>query len=295
MKNWLRYFAAALGMLVLWLALGFVIESWIFAGQFIAPDPSNVPWPKQFSFAPEDVTFQASDGASLKAWLLPQANSTRAIVLLHGVSANRYQMLDRARWLHTLGYNVLLYDSRGCGESAAVAHSFGCHETRDLLGAVSWLQSRGMNQIGCVGFSQGAATILLASDQLPPSVRAVVAEASYATLQASVDDHFRNLTGYPSCYFGALIVPFAEWKLGMNIGDVSPLREITKLKVPVYLIGGASDTMAPPEGVRQLYAAALSEKYLWMIEHAGHGDFFSCAEDQYKQRVGDFLRSHLWP
>jgi alpha-beta hydrolase superfamily lysophospholipase len=293
MNKWLRYFAKGIGLAALAALLGFVAGSWIIAGQFIAPDPTRVTWPKQFPTASQDVTFPASDGVRLQGWFLPQANSTSAVVVLHGVSANRYQVLDRARWLSALGYNVLLYDSRGCGESAPAAHSFGWHETRDLLGAVSWLQARGMTHIGCVGFSQGAATILLASGQLPASVRAVVAEGPYVTLQATIDDHFRSMTGHPSCFFGALIVPFAEWKLGMNIADVSPLREIPKLKVPLYLIGGGADTLAPAAGVRQLYDAALCEKYLWVIDGAGHENYFSRVQDQYQQRVGDFLKSHL--
>lgn len=291
MNKWLRCIAKALGIT----AVAFVIGSWIVAGQFIAPAPSKVTWPTQLPFTPKDVIFQATDGINLRGWFLPQANSTDAVVLLHGVSANRLQMLQRALWLHDLGYNVLLYDARGCGESTQVHPSFGYAETRDLLGALSWLQSNGMIHIGCIGFSQGAATVLLASGQLPSSVRAVVAEASYATLRDSVDDHFRLNTGLSSGYFGVLAIPIAEWKLGLKMDDVSPLREIPKLKVPIYLIGGTSDVIAPASGIQHLYAAAVCEKTLWLIEWAGHGDFFSYAEDEYKQRVGDFLRRHLRP
>jgi pimeloyl-ACP methyl ester carboxylesterase len=187
----------------------------------------------------------------------------------------------------------LLYDARGCGESDPAELSFGFHETRDLLGSVRWLQMRGMTKIGCIGCSQGAATVLLASGELPASIRAVVAEASYATLRDTVDDHFRSNTGLPSGYFGALAVPMAEWKLGLNMDDVSPLREIAKLKVPIYFIGGTSDVLAPSSGIQKLYAAASTEKSIWLIEWAGHSDFFSYAEDQYKERIGNFLTKYL--
>lgn len=291
MNKWLRNSAKMLGVT----AFCFVVGSWIVADLLIAPASSKVTWPAGTAYSPEEVTFPATDGVNLKGWFLPQANSTSAVVLLHGVSANRLQMLHRALWLHDLGYNVFLYDARGCGESTLVHPSFGYAETRDLLGALSWLQSNGMIHIGCIGFSQGAATVLLASGQLPPSVQAVVAEASYATLRDSVDDHFRLNTGLSSGYFGVLAVPMAEWKLGFSMDDVSPLREIPKLKVPLYLVGGTSDVIAPMAGIQKLYAAASCERTLWLIEWAGHGDFFSYAEDQYKQRIGDFLRSHLWP
>ncbi len=291
MKKTVRYLGLATGLA----ALGFIIASWLLANFLIAPAPSHVTWPAGLAYSPEEVTFPASDGVRLQGWFLAQPHSSKAILLLHGVSANRAQMLDRALWLHDLGYNVFLYDARGFGESSPVHTSFGYLETRDLLGALSWLQSRGMTEIGCVGFSQGAATILLASAQLPPCVRAVVAEASYDTLRDTVDDHFRVHTGLPGAYFGALAIPIAEWELGINLDDASPLREIPRLKAPLYLVGGTSDTLASASGIRKLYAAATCEKTLWLIEWAGHTDFFSYADTEYKKRIGDFLRSHLWP
>jgi fermentation-respiration switch protein FrsA (DUF1100 family) len=289
MNRWLRLMTKGVGIA----ALCFIVSSWIVANVLTAPVPSKVIWPTGPAFAPQDVSFQATDGVALKGWFLPGDSSARVVVLLHGVLANRNQMLARALWMHTLGYNVLLYDSRGCGESAPALRSFGCYETRDLLGALRWLQSRGMTEIGCVGCSQGAATILLASEQLPTTVKAIVAEAPYATLRNTTDDHFRAHTGLPSGYFGALVVPMAEWRLGLNMDDVSPLREIPKLKPPLYLIGGTVDTLAPPADIRKLYDAASCDKTLWMVPWAGHSDFFSYAEAEYEQRIGDFLRKHL--
>lgn len=281
-----------LGLLVIGIFC-FAVASWIMADLLVAPVSSKAVWPAELTLEPKEVSFAATDGVVLKGWFLSQAHSTGTIVLLHGVRANRAQMLDRALWLHSLGYQVLLYDARGCGESSPALRSFGYYETRDLLGALAWLQQQGINDLACVGCSQGAATILLASGGLPPAVKAIVAEAPYATLRNTVDDHFRMHTGLPSAYLGAWIVPLSEWKLGLDVDEVSPLREIAKLKIPMYLIGGTSDVLAPPRGIHELYDADASEKNLWMIDWAGHTDFFAYAEADYKQRIGDFLRKHL--
>jgi fermentation-respiration switch protein FrsA (DUF1100 family) len=286
-----RFIAKLLGIVI----LCFIVGSWVVADFLIGPMPSKVSWPIGLSYSPENVAFSATDGVKLRGWFLPQSNSTKVVVLLHGVRANRESMLPRAEWLHSLGYNVFLYDARGCGESEKVVRSFGFYETRDLLGALLWLQERRMTQVACIGSSQGAATVLLASGQLPAYVSAVVAEAPYATLRATTDDHFRQHTGLPSDYFGMLVVPIAEYKLGFKMDDVSPLHEISKLKAPLFLIGGTSDILAPVVGIQELYVADSGKKTSWLIEHAGHADFFSYAEDQYKQRVGDFLGKYLWP
>jgi len=279
--------------IVLFAGLSFVVSSLIVTYLLIGSSTSKVTWPISADYSPENVTFPASDGLNLKGWFLPQIDSTKAIVLLHGVRANREQVLSRALWLHSLGYNVLLYDARGCGESTPALHSFGHYETRDLIGALNWLQDRGMPRIGCLGCSQGAATILLASGQLPPSVHAVVAEASYATLQNTIDDHFRAYTALPGSFFGMLVVPFSEVKLGLKVAEVSPLHEISKLQAPLFILGGTSDKIAPPAGTYELYEAATCDKSLWMIEGARHVDLLSYTEAEYKRRVGNFLQKHL--
>jgi len=289
MKSRTRLLLAAIGIAV----SGFIVSSWLAADYLIGPMPSKVKWPAKLVYKPDVLEFSTVDGIKLKAWFLPQANCTSAIVLLHGVRANRDSMLARAEWLHSLGYNVFLYDARGCGESEEVVRTFGYHETRDLLGALTWLKNRGMTEIACIGCSQGAATILLASDRLPDSVRAVVAEAPYATLRNTTDAHFRAYTALPSAYFGALVVPIAEKQLGFQMDDVSPLKEIPKLKAPLFIIGGTSDSMAPPADIHRLYDAAVCDKSLWMIDWAAHADFFSYAENQYVERVGTFLKSHF--
>jgi fermentation-respiration switch protein FrsA (DUF1100 family) len=286
----IRLFLVSLAFLAVLL---FVVGSWIASDVVIAPAPGKVAWPSISDVTPEDVSFSATDGVELKGWFLSGTRSGGAVVLLHGISANRLQMLSRALWLRSLGYSVLLYDARGYGESQSVHPTFGFRETRDLLGALSWLKMRGYSRLGCIGFSQGAATVLLASAQLPPEVKAVVAEAPYVTLRQTVDDHFRQHTGLPGAYGGALIVPFAEWKLGFSQDDVSPLREIPHLKSSLYLVGGQVDVLAPPGGMRALYAAASCAKRLWLVPNAGHGDFLLYAEANYKQRIGDFLNQNL--
>jgi uncharacterized protein len=128
---------------------------------------------------------------------------------------------------------------------------------------------------------------------LPPSVRAVVAEAPYATLRDSVENHFRPNGLSHGAWLLPLAIQIAEWRLGFKIDDVSPLREIGKLKTPVYLIAGTADVVAPASGVQQLYAAASGEKTFWLVKGAGHGDFFSDASAEYQKRIGDFLREYL--
>ncbi len=89
----------------------------------------------------------------LAGWFVPVAETRKAVVLLHGYGTTRTQMLARARFFHDQGFAALLHDARGHGESGEALVSFGLFETRDLLGALDWLRSRGFTEFGCVGAS----------------------------------------------------------------------------------------------------------------------------------------------
>ena len=60
---------------------------------------------------------------------------------------------------------------------------------------IDWLRTRGFHQFGCIGESQGGATIALAAAELH-EVKWVVLESVYPTLHNAVDRRFRELPGH---------------------------------------------------------------------------------------------------
>src|SRR6185312_14279382 len=82
----------------------------------------------------QDVRFTATDGVALAGWLAlaaPTAPTAPTIILSHGYKGSRLQMRAQARFLYDAGYNVLFYDSRGCGQSAGWSITMGTREPDD--------------------------------------------------------------------------------------------------------------------------------------------------------------------
>ena len=74
--------------------------------------------PTELGLNAEFVRFESTDGIALRAWWIPAANGKNTdVVLAHGQSGNRSDMLGRAAFLVSAGYNVLAIDLRGHGES----------------------------------------------------------------------------------------------------------------------------------------------------------------------------------
>jgi hypothetical protein len=115
----------------------------------------------------EDVTFPSSDGVPLEAWFIPRPGSKRLVICNHPMQFNRYgspshlepwrsfgaaggntfevDYVPDYRILHEAGYNVLTYDERNYGLSAAAnggLNSGGRYEARDVVGSLVYAATR---------------------------------------------------------------------------------------------------------------------------------------------------------
>jgi dipeptidyl aminopeptidase/acylaminoacyl peptidase len=104
--------------------------------------------PSVFGLNYENVTFPSLDeNLTLHGWFLPGAKDGRVIIIVHGNGYNRDDptigTLDIAKQLVAYGYNVLMFDLRGYGESGGATVSGGYFEKRDVEGAVAFAKQRG--------------------------------------------------------------------------------------------------------------------------------------------------------
>src|SRR5258705_12823605 len=64
------------------------------------------------------VSFQSTDGVTLSAWLVHGDRDAPVIILCHDLGESKAVFLDAAIPLQQLGYNILMLDFRGHGNSS---------------------------------------------------------------------------------------------------------------------------------------------------------------------------------
>jgi 3-oxoadipate enol-lactonase len=93
------------------------------------------------------------------------------VVLLHGLSATRRNVVQGSRALVKRGYRLISYDARGHGASQAAS----CYEYSDLVDDLkAVLEDLELDRVALVGSSMGAATAMAFTLEHPELVPALV-------------------------------------------------------------------------------------------------------------------------
>lgn len=252
--------------------------------------------PAELGLPYEDLQLTTSDGLKLAAWYLPPRNGV-IVICVHGMGSNRTQFLDEAVFLQRKKYGVLLLDLRNHGESEGDKTTLGLYEVRDIAAAVEYIRQREGTDaaVAAFGHSMGAATVLLATAQIP-EIRAVIAVSPFTSVEDNVSEGVRTLTGLDPRFFAPLILFFGQREAGVDISTVRPVDVIGSISPrPVLLIHGAKDETLPVRNSYQLYEAARDPKELVVYEGVGHGGFIFQEPKQYPKKVLNFLEKYLLP
>ena len=284
-----------IGTILLVVALSFLL---VYANTHPPRYPLFAP-PSAYKADYEDVVFTSGDGVTLKGWIVkpPHPHPTSpAIIICHGVGANKSDFTDLAAALSRRGYAVLLFDFRAHGESGGSRTSLGYHEQKDVVSALNFLRGRSgidPKRLGIYGFSMGGATAILAAAS-SRGFRAVVADSAFTSLRDQARSAITGFYHLPAFPFLPLAVLGYELYFQTSIDAVSPVTAVAGLSpVPILIIAGEGDKLIPADNGRSLYAAAKEPKELWIIPGAEHGGTLAAAGSGYEKRVGEFFDRNL--
>lgn len=237
------------------------------------------------------VQFRSASGAIIHGWFLP-GQGKGAVVLMHGVRANRLTMVERARFLSRSGYSVLLFDFQAHGESTGDHITFGSLESRDAQAAVHFLKENVPNEkIATIGVSLGGAASLLAVPRL--EVDAMVLEMVYPTIEEAISDRLELKLGGLGRFFTPLLTFQLRPRLGISASELRPIDRVGQISTPKLFIAGADDRHTTLNESQRLFDAAAAPKEFWIIQGAAHVDFHQQARVEYEHRILEFFEKYL--
>lgn len=253
--------------------------------------PSTTPGDHDLDY--RNIEFESSDGLLLKGWFVP-GRTEDCVILAPGKGSNRWDVLTYAPFLHKAGYDVLLFDPRSTGLSEGDQYAFGYYESRNLLRAVDYLQSRhNPEDIALLGRSAGGTASILAALE-DPRITAVIADSPFANLRKAAANYEAPHKEFMFQAVFRLYTLGAEIMLGFDVSSKLDLTsKIHNLGQPLFLIHGTEDRIIHPSNSRLLYSLAPGPKELWLVPETGHIQSFSQKPEVYKRKILSFLDRHL--
>ena len=238
------------------------------------------------------VTVPTATGGTVAGWLVRGMPGMGAVLLLHGVRADRRAMLGRARLLQGAGYSVLLVDLPAHGESTGTRIGFGLREAAGVHAAMAYLrQALPGERIGVIGVSLGAAALVFS--RVAPAPDAVVLESMYPTIAEAAGNRLGMRLGAA----GTVLAPLLLWQLplglGATAGQLRPIEDMSALHAPVLVASGTRDQHTTWAETQRIFQAANEPKELWAVDGAAHVDLHAFNPGAYASRVLRFLSAYL--
>ncbi len=252
------------------------------------------PWELDVPY--EAIVLHTPDGWRLCGWWMPRPETARVVIGCHGHTGAKDDLLGIGTGLWRAGYNVLLFDMRGRGESPPCTNTLGGHEVTDLLTAIAYARERIEGaRIGLVGFSMGASLALLAAAR-DASVAAVIADCPFTSAADVVADHVRRYLPWGSAPVLAATEALIAQRYGYRLSDVCPLAAVERIAPrALLLVHSTEDTMVSLAHAHKIFAAAGQPKELWIHEGSEHCGAYFADRATYVERAAAFFAKHLTP
>lgn len=239
---------------------------------------------------------KSKDGLQLSAIYLPVTEKNQqTAILAHGYMGNAETMAEYAKMYHDWGYNVLVPDARGHGQSAGNYIGFGWHERKDYL---QWInQVIAMNgqeeKITLFGISMGAATVMMVSgEDLPNNVVSIVEDCGYSSINDELAYQLKKMFHLPAFPLVPITSLITKIRSGYFFSEGNAVKQLAKNTRPILFIHGEADRFVPFSMLDKVYQATSAPKESWTVADARHALSFSIAEEEYREKLGTFLKKY---
>jgi uncharacterized protein len=265
----------------------------VLSGVLLALPVRRIVGPSPPDVMASDVTIPSRSGSLLRGWMARGEAGAGAVVLLHGIHADRGAMIARMRFLRAAGYSVLAIDFQAHGESPGRFTTFGHLEALDAEAAVAFIRDTLPGErIGVIGTSLGGAAALLGAR--PLRVDALVLESVYPDIRSAIANRVALRLGTATGrLLAALYLGLMPPILHVQEDQLRPIDHIADLTSPLLLMAGTADRYTTIEESRSLFERAAEPKRFWPVEGAAHVDLAAYAPEAYRAQVLSFFGEHL--
>lgn len=238
------------------------------------PTTELVATPSDWGMEYSDVRLVTEDGVALHSWYIPREGAQRTLLFLHGNGGNISHRGDSVPIFHRLGFNVLIIDYRGYGQSEGQPSEAGLYQ--DAAAAWRYLtETRGVASKDVVIFGRSLGGGVAAQLASQVDAGALILES---TLSSARD-------------FAKTAFPWLSHVLYVRY-DFDSVARVQQINYPVLVLHSPDDEIMPFQLGEKVYAAAREPKQFVALR-GDHNSGFLMSQPEYEEALGAFFAKAL--
>lgn len=262
---------------------------------------SNLPKPKKEDewfdqLEKTQISLVSYDDYKLNAYKIVQNKPTNDwAVLVHGYRGNATEMSYYAKHYYERGYNLLMPDLKGHGQSEGKYIGMGYLDRLDMVKWIELIVSENPSaQIVLHGVSMGGAAVMATTGEaLPANVICAIEDCGYSNTKEQFAFVLKNVLKLPfKSFIMSASDQTASIKLGQSLESMDIVGQVKKSTIPTLFIHGTDDNFVPYYMLDIVYSSLDAEKEKLSVEGAGHA--FSATQDEklYFDTVFNFIAKY---
>jgi uncharacterized protein len=219
----------------------------------------------------------------------------KTVILLHGISANKEQCLNKSIAVSYWGYNSIIIDLRAHGKSEGKYCTFGYKEKYDIINIIDFISKKYGNdtKFAIWGTSLGGA-IALQAMAIDKRITCGIIESTFADLKEIVKDYARNMFYLKCDHIVEKSLEKAANIACFNIDSLKPENSAKLITCPVLVIHGTNDARISINNGERIYANLNSEvKEFYPVKNADHLDVYKIGGEKYLNKIKTFLKNNF--
>lgn len=246
----------------------------------------------------EDAYITSSNNGSFKLHayeIINKKPSNIWVIVIHGYSGQGKDMTYYAQGFYNRGYNVLVVDLRGHGQSEGDYIGMGWHDRLDIIDWANYLIGKDNNcKIILHGVSMGGATVMMTTgENLPDNIKVAIEDCGYTSIWDEFEMQLKSLYNLPAFPVLNAASSVCKIKAGYKVEEGSALEQVKKSKTPTLFIHGELDNFVPFEMLDKVYEAANCKKEKLIIKGAAHAESASINPELYWKTIDKFINENI--
>jgi uncharacterized protein len=250
----------------------------------------NNPKPKATTFPTQKFeTIKLQSNKIIECWSIQAQNPKGTVILFHGYGNEKSANIDKSDAFLQMGYNTILVDFMGCGNSEGVQTTVGFKEAAEVRTVFDFITQKGEKNIYLFGTSMGAVAIMKAINDFKINPKGIIIECPFGSIYKTTCARFKRI-GAPSFPMAGLMLFWAAVENGFWSFNFNPSEYAKKIKCPTLLLYGRTDKSVSLAETDEIFKNLKGQKRLIVFENTGHENYLIKNKKKWEAAVYEFLK-----